>query len=207
MACVAGECNWGRTCIVHRGELCNFSPSWHDSNYVCAVLLLRITLCDRNSAPRFDALMHGCACLLPPDHASLAACLCVGDLLLQHKEHAELLQSYDERRDAAVSFIQAVRPELRVQTAALKDPQVHAVWCLASISSLPNVPHDCSHKLPHNKSALVAAIDTSHTFGAARSWNMSCMSDIGVSHILARLYLCYAVTLNVSCNRHTQCLL
>lgn len=45
------------------------------------------------------------------------------DLLLQHKEHAELLQSYDERRDAAVRFIQLVRPGLHVQTAALRDPK------------------------------------------------------------------------------------
>jgi len=44
--------------------------------------------------------------------------------LLQHKEHAELLQSYDERRDAAVRFIQQVRPGLHVQTAALRDPKV-----------------------------------------------------------------------------------
>jgi len=47
-----------------------------------------------------------------------------GDILLQHKEHAELLQSYDERRDAAVRFIQQVRPGLHVQTAALRDPKV-----------------------------------------------------------------------------------
>ena len=65
--------------------------------------------------------------LLPPGHVSVIAPAHVGDLLLQHKEHAELLQSYDERRDAAVKFIQAVRPELRIQTAALKDPQVHPI--------------------------------------------------------------------------------
>ena len=74
--------------------------------------------------------MHGHACLLPQGHASLVAFAFVGDLLLQNKEHAELLQSYDERQDAAVKFIQAVRPELRVQTAALRDPQVHATCCL-----------------------------------------------------------------------------
>ena len=45
-------------------------------------------------------------------------------MLLQNKEHAELLQPYDERRDAAVSFLQMVRPGLRVQTAALRDPKV-----------------------------------------------------------------------------------
>lgn len=57
-------------------------------------------------------------------HASLVQAAFAGDLLLQNKEDAELLQSYEERQDAAVKFIQAVRPELRVQTAALKDPQV-----------------------------------------------------------------------------------
>ena len=51
---------------------------------------------------------------------------CAGDLLLQNKEHAELLQTYNERRDAAVRFIHAVRPGLEVQTAALKDPKVHS---------------------------------------------------------------------------------
>lgn len=69
------------------------------------------------------------ACLLPQGQVSVIAVAHVGDLLLQHKEHAELLQSYDERRDAAVMFIQAVRPELRVQTAALRDPQVHPICC------------------------------------------------------------------------------
>ena len=64
---------------------------------------------------------------LPLGHISAIALAHVGDLLLQHKEHAELLQSYDERRDAAVKFIQAVRPELRIQTAALRDPQVHPI--------------------------------------------------------------------------------
>lgn len=66
---------------------------------------------------------------------------------MQHKEHAELLQSYDERRDAAVKFIQAVRPELRVQTAALRDPQVtqstalliSAICCLVSIYCPPSL--------------------------------------------------------------------
>ena len=49
--------------------------------------------------------------------------------MLQHKEHAELLQSYDQRRDAAVRFMQQVRPGLHVQTAALRDPKVcHFVY-------------------------------------------------------------------------------
>ena len=78
--------------------------------------------------------MSGHTCLLrAQEQASAVAFACVGDLLLQNKEHAELLQSYDERQDAAVKFIQAVRPELRVQTAALKDPQVHAFGCGVSI--------------------------------------------------------------------------
>ena len=78
--------------------------------------------------------MNGHICLLhAPGQASAVAFACVGDLLLQNKEHAELLQSYDERQDAAVKFIQAVRPELRVQTAALRDPEVHAFGCCVSI--------------------------------------------------------------------------
>lgn len=89
--------------------------------------------------------MHGCACLLLPDQQSLAARPCVGDLLLQNKEHAELLQSYDERRDAAVSFIQAVRPELRVQTAALRDPQVCSVMCRFNIQADPITPNVIVH--------------------------------------------------------------
>ncbi|KAL0028726.1 hypothetical protein WJX79_002448 [Trebouxia sp. C0005] len=58
---------------------------------------------------------------LQPDKPSLSGV--TSDLLLQHKEHAELLQSYDERRDAAVRFVQQVRPGLHVQTAALRDPK------------------------------------------------------------------------------------
>lgn len=74
--------------------------------------------------------MLGCICcgllcsIWLGSHAGPAS---AGDLLLQNKEHAELLQSYDERQDAAVKFIQAVRPGLRVQTAALRDPKVHAM--------------------------------------------------------------------------------
>ena len=82
-------------------------------------------------------LIDGRACLLPPGRTSAVAFACVGDLLLQNKEHAELLQSYDERRDAAVKFIQAVRPELRVQTAALRDPQVYAFGC--RVLNCPNL--------------------------------------------------------------------
>ncbi|KAL3135396.1 hypothetical protein ABBQ32_007580 [Trebouxia sp. C0010 RCD-2024] len=74
----------------------------------------------------FDRLHAGHRILLTATALVTTTMVYVGvtsDLLLQHKEHAELLQSYDERRDAAVKFIQAVRPELRVQTAALRDPQ------------------------------------------------------------------------------------
>ena len=85
----------------------------------------------------FDALTYGQAGLLPQGQASVVAFACVGDLLLQNKEHAELLQSYDERRDAAVKFIQAVRPELRVQTAALRDPQVYTACCLITFYCQP----------------------------------------------------------------------
>ena len=73
------------------------------------------------------------------DKPQIHAAAYVGDLLLQNKEHAELLQSYDERRDAAVKFIQAVRPGLRVQTAALRDPKVHALACYNRLSTLCNM--------------------------------------------------------------------
>ena len=53
---------------------------------------------------------------------------CAGDLLLKNKEHAELLQLYDQRAEAAVRFIQAVRPGLKVQTAALRDPKVTGTY-------------------------------------------------------------------------------
>ncbi|KAF5829180.1 hypothetical protein DUNSADRAFT_16444 [Dunaliella salina] len=43
--------------------------------------------------------------------------------LLANKNHAEMLESYDARRDAAVAFMQAVRPGLKVVAGALVDPQ------------------------------------------------------------------------------------
>ena len=62
--------------------------------------------------------------------------MAAGDLLLQNKEHAELLQSYDDRTAAAVQFINAVRPGLNVQTAALRDPKVSAALTLPMLSAL-----------------------------------------------------------------------
>ena len=99
--------------------------------------------------------MNGHACLLPQGQASVVALACVGDLLLQNKEHAELLQSYDERRDAAVKFIQAVRPELRVQTAPLRDPQVYATCCLVPVY-LPLLPLTT----PHVRYLSLSILDT-----------------------------------------------
>ena len=67
--------------------------------------------------------MHGDqtdVCLI----ASSSCLQCAGDLLLKNKEHAELLQPYEQRAEAAVRFIHAVRPGLKVQTAALRDPKV-----------------------------------------------------------------------------------
>ena len=68
--------------------------------------------------------------------ASIAA----GDLLLQNKQHAELLQPYDDRAAAAVQFINAVRPGLNVQTAALRDPQVTASHTF--VSPERSAPHE-----------------------------------------------------------------
>lgn len=74
----------------------------------------------------FDRLHAGHRILLAATALVTTTMVFVGvtsDLLLQNKEHAELLQTYNERRDAAVRFIHAVRPGLEVQTAALKDPK------------------------------------------------------------------------------------
>jgi len=47
-----------------------------------------------------------------------------GDQLLQNKAHKELLESYETRTQAAVDYVNAVRPGLNVQTGALLDPKV-----------------------------------------------------------------------------------
>ena len=41
-----------------------------------------------------------------------------------HKEHKELLEGYQERQDAAVSFVLATRPGLQVLAGPLLDPKV-----------------------------------------------------------------------------------
>lgn len=45
------------------------------------------------------------------------------DELLAKKSHREWLQSYEQRKDAAVSFMLAVRPTLSVAAGALRDPK------------------------------------------------------------------------------------
>ncbi len=50
-----------------------------------------------------------------------------GDALLRNKKHAELLQSYEARRDAAAGFLLRVRPGLAVRTGALLDPNVSPI--------------------------------------------------------------------------------
>jgi hypothetical protein len=46
------------------------------------------------------------------------------DELLSKKAHKELLQLYEEREAAAVQYLRTVRPGLRVETGALRDPKV-----------------------------------------------------------------------------------
>ncbi|KAG2492810.1 hypothetical protein HYH03_008970 [Edaphochlamys debaryana] len=45
------------------------------------------------------------------------------DALLANKSHRELLQPYDVRKDAALSYLQAVRPDLQVSAGPLSDPK------------------------------------------------------------------------------------
>ena len=54
-----------------------------------------------------------------------------GQQLLQNKAHKELLESYDERAEAASGYMKAVRPSLCIQTGALLDPKVCTVPCHA----------------------------------------------------------------------------
>lgn len=48
-----------------------------------------------------------------------------GDQLLQNKQHRELLESYNDRRSAAIAYMKAVRPSLDISGGALTDPKVH----------------------------------------------------------------------------------
>ncbi len=61
-----------------------------------------------------------------------------GDKLLEKKKHHELLEPYEQRTAAAVSYLKSVRPGLTVQTGALLDPKVH---------------HSCKHAtcIPHRQ--------------------------------------------------------
>ena len=47
-----------------------------------------------------------------------------GDKLLQNKQHHDLLESYDQRRDAAISFMKAINPSISIRSGALTDPKV-----------------------------------------------------------------------------------
>ena len=53
-----------------------------------------------------------------------AAADAVGDKLLQNKQHHELLESYDQRRDAAIAFMKTVNPSIKIRSGALTDPKV-----------------------------------------------------------------------------------
>jgi pantetheine-phosphate adenylyltransferase len=67
-----------------------------------------------------------CACLasILADHNPHCTELRAADLLLASKNHRELLQPYDQRRRAAVKYMQAVRPGLQVEAGPLSDPKV-----------------------------------------------------------------------------------
>ena len=55
---------------------------------------------------------------------------CPGDQLLVNKQHAELLQPYQQRMDASVAYMRAIRPcPLEVTGGALLDPKVRTVTC------------------------------------------------------------------------------
>lgn len=54
------------------------------------------------------------------------------DKLLLNKNHRELLQPYEQRRDTAVRFMQAVRPGLQVEAGPLTDPTVSLWDCFRS---------------------------------------------------------------------------
>jgi len=65
-------------------------------------------------------LLLATAALIAQDTAYVGI---TAERLLANKNHAELLESYEARRDAAVTFMQAVRPGLQVVAGALVDPQ------------------------------------------------------------------------------------
>ena len=55
-----------------------------------------------------------------------------GDKLLADKQHAELLEPYEQRKAAAEAYMRAVRPGLHVAGGPLLDPQARAMACAAS---------------------------------------------------------------------------
>lgn len=50
--------------------------------------------------------------------------LSAADQLLASKKYKELLQSYTQRKGAAVDFMRAVHPSLLIESGALEDPKV-----------------------------------------------------------------------------------
>ncbi|KAK9800243.1 hypothetical protein WJX73_004964 [Symbiochloris irregularis] len=74
----------------------------------------------------FDRLHAGHRMLLAATALACTLHVYIGltsDQLLQKKQHRELLQSYDDRRSAAISYMQAVRPGLHISGGALTDPK------------------------------------------------------------------------------------
>ena len=57
-------------------------------------------------------------------------CDCAGEKLLLHKQHADLLESYEQRKAAAEAYMKAVRPDLQVSGGPLLDPKV--LTCMQS---------------------------------------------------------------------------
>lgn len=74
----------------------------------------------------FDRLHAGhrillaASALLSTQHVYIGV---TGDKLLANKQHAELLEPYDTRRDAAIAYMQAVHPGLHITGGPLLDPK------------------------------------------------------------------------------------
>ncbi|KAK9826253.1 hypothetical protein WJX74_002860 [Apatococcus lobatus] len=74
----------------------------------------------------FDRLHAGHRILLAAAALTSLAHLYIGitsDKLLQNKEHHDLLESYEQRRDGAVSFMKRVNPSITIRSGALTDPK------------------------------------------------------------------------------------
>jgi hypothetical protein len=70
------------------------------------------------------AWQSNCSCSVTRLAALQRHCFIAADELLTNKKHAEMLQSYEVREDAALAFLQAVNPAVSFASGALRDPKV-----------------------------------------------------------------------------------